>query len=202
MQIRLPTEERQVEIAAAAMRLAGTISPALITTAQIAEEVGISQGAVFRHFASKDAVWHAAMVWAHTELLDVIRVAAKAEASPLASLRAIFKAHVGFVVAHPGVPRLIFHEMQSASDSPIKREVRTLLRTYRELLLALLDQAAQDGVINATLDADAAATLFVGALQGLIMQSMAAGRASVLKAQADAVFTIYLQGICAGQETI
>lgn len=199
MQTRLPTEARQVEIAAAAMRLAGTISPALITTAQIAEVVGISQGAVFRHFASKDAVWHAAMVWARTELLGAVQAAAKAEASPFQALRAVFKAHVGFVAAHPGVPRLIFHEMQSASDSPVKREVRMLLRTYRELLVALLDDAAQSGAVHAELDADAAATLFVGAVQGLVMQSMAAGRTSVLKTQADAVFTIYLQGIRADQ---
>jgi len=201
MQTRLPTQERQVEIAAAAMRLAGAFSPALITTAQIAEEVGISQGAVFRHFASKDAVWHAAMVWVRTELLGAVEAAAKAEASPLEALRAVFKAHVEFVAAHPGVPRFIFHEMQSPKDSPVKREVRTLLGTYREMLLALLDKAAQGGALRAALDPDAAATLFVGAVQGLIMQSMAAGRANLLTTQADAVFTIYLQGICVGGGT-
>ena len=199
MQTRLPTEERQVEIAAAALRLAGEISPALITTAQIAEEVGISQGAVFRHFTAKDQIWHAAMVWVRTELLAAIEAAAQAAPSPLEALRAVFKAHVEFVAIHPGVPRFIFHEMESAKDSPVKREVRSLLRSYRELLLALLESAAQRGMLNAGLDRDAAATLLVGAVQGLIMQAMAAGRANALKTQADAVFTIYLQGICGGR---
>ena len=195
-QIRLPTEARQVEIAAAALRLAGEISPALITTGQIAEAVGISQGAVFRHFETKDAIWHAAMVWVRTQLLGAMQAAAQAEALPTPALRAVFMAHVGFVAAHPGVPRFMFHEMQSPKDSPVKREVRTLLAAYRALLMALLDAAGRRGDLRAGVDPDAAATLFVGAVQGLIMQSMAAGRAHVLTTQADAVATIFLQGIC------
>jgi AcrR family transcriptional regulator len=199
MRVRLPTEERQVEIVAAALRLAGEISPALITTAQIAEEVGISQGAIFRHFETKDAIWHAAMVWVRTELLGAVQAAVTAAPSPLEGMRAGFKAHVEFVATHPGVPRFIFYEMESPKDTPVKQEVRALLRAYRDLLLALLDSAAQGGTLRADLDHDAAATLFVGAVQGLIMQSMAAGRANALRAQADAVFTIYLQGIRAGR---
>ena len=196
VQTRLPTEERQVEIAAAALRLAGEISPAMITTAQIAEAVGISQGAVFRHFETKDAIWLAAMAWVRTQLLGALEAAAKTEVLPSDALCAVFKAHVGFVATHPGVPRLIFHEMQSPKESPVKLEVRTLLGAYRALLTALLDAAAQRGDLRKTLDPDAAVTLFVGAVQGLIMQSMAAGRAQVLTTQADAVFHIFLQGIC------
>jgi AcrR family transcriptional regulator len=199
MQTRLPTEERQIEIAAAALRLAGEISPALITTAQIAEQIGFSQGAVFRHFATKEAIWHAAMVWVRTELLAAVGAAAEAAPSPLEALRAVFKTHVKFVASHPGVPRVIFHEMESPADSPVKREVRSMLRSYRELLLELLNGAAQRDQISPRLDRDAAATLFVGAVQGLVMQTMAAGRAHALQSQADAVFTIYLQGICAGR---
>ncbi len=198
MPVRLPTEERQVEITAAALQLASEISPALITTAQIAEQVGISQGAVFRHFPSKDAVWHAAMRRVHAELLGAIEAAAQAAASPLEALRAMFKAHVDYVATHPGVPRFIFHEMQLPKDTPVKQEVRALLRAYRLRLLGLLDDAAQRGTLRADVDHDAAATLFVGAVQGLIMQSMAAGRADALRSQADAVFAIYLQGIRAG----
>jgi AcrR family transcriptional regulator len=195
MSARLPTEERQVEIAAAALHLAREISPPLITTAQIAEAVGLSQGALFKHFATKEAIWQAAMGWVRAELLGTLQAAAASETSPLHALRAVFKTHVDFIASHPGVPRFIFHEMQSPADSPTKREVRGLLGDYRELLLTLLDDASQAGRLSPGLDRDAAATLFVGAVQGLVMQSMAAGRPNVLKTQADAVFAIWLRGI-------
>ena len=45
------------------------------------------------------------------------------------------------------------------------------------------------------MDLEAAATLFVGVVQGLVMQSMLTGNAAAIKSQADAVFAIYRRGI-------
>ncbi len=195
MQNRLPTEERQAEIVAAALRLAREVSPALITTSDIAAAVGVTQGAVFKHFPTKDAIWLAAMAWVRERLLAALEAAAQAEPSPLGALAAVFRAHVAFVVAHPGVPRLIFHELQRPADSPVKQEVRALLQRYRRLLLGLFDAAVQQGQAPATLDKDAAATLFVGIVQGLVMQSMLNGKPVATKAEAERVFALYLRGI-------
>jgi hypothetical protein len=99
------------------------------------------------------------------------------------------------VASHPGVPRLIFHELQQATDSAVKQEVRSLLQAYRRLLTGLLGAAAAQGQVPADLDREAAATLFVGIVQGLVMQSMLSARPAALKAQAGRVFAIYLRGI-------
>jgi AcrR family transcriptional regulator len=192
---RLPTEERQAEIVAAALHLARDASPALITTAELAAAVGLTQGAVFKHFASKDAIWLAAMQWVRGELLALLETSATSTPDPLAALAAVFRAHVGFVALHPGVPRVVFHELGQPSDSPPKQEVRALLQGYRKLLLRLLDAAARQGQLRSGLVADAAAALFVGAVQGLVMQSMLSGKPGQMRAQAEAVFAIYLQGI-------
>lgn len=97
---------------------------------------------------------------------------------------------MAFVLAHPGVPRLIFHELQRPVDSPIKQEVRTLLKACRKLLLRLLDAAASRGEVSPEIDLDAAATLFVRTVQGLVMQSMVAGNAASMRTQAESVFAI------------
>lgn len=201
MQVRLPTEERQTEIVTAALRLARDVSPALITTAEIAQLVGVSQGALFKHFASKDAIWQAAMVWTKTELLLKLNQAAESNVAPLAAMGAVFKAHVDFVASHPGVPRLIFHELQKSSDSPIKQEVRALLQTYRQLLRRLIDAGVKCGELDAMLDREAAATVFVGLVQGLVMQSMAAGTTNAMRSQADSVFDLYARGVVARAST-
>lgn len=196
MQLRLPTEERQTEIIAAALRLSRDRSPALVTTSDIASAVGVTQGAVFKHFSTKEAIWVAAMAWVREQLLGALTQAARDAPTPLAGLAAVFDAHVAFVASHPGVPRLIFHELQQPTDSAVKKEVRTLLQSYRKLLTGLLGAAAQRGQVPADLDREAAATLFVGIVQGLVMQSMLSGKPGSLKAQADRVFAIYLRGIC------
>lgn len=180
----------------AALRLASQTSPSLITTTDLAVAVGVTQGAIFKHFPSKDAIWLAAVVWVREQLMSTLEAAASAAGSPMSALGAVFKAHIAFVLAHPGVPRLIFHELQRPADSPIKQEVRALLKDYRKLLRRLLDAAASQGKVSPEVDLDAAATLFVGTVQGLVMQSMVAGSTASMKAQADPVFAIYRRGIC------
>jgi len=49
--------------------------------------------------------------------------------------------------------------------------------------------------VPADLDQDAAATLFIGIVQGLVMQSMLSGMPGQMPAQAERVFTLYLRGL-------
>jgi AcrR family transcriptional regulator len=195
MQTRLPTEERQAEIVAAALKLARDVSPLSITTSDIAVAVGVSQGAVFKHFPAKDAIWLAAMKWVREQLLQKLDEAARAQTSAMQALEAVFHAHVAFVTAHPGAPRIIFHELQQPTDSPVKQEVRALLETYRQLLLGQINAGVKTGEFPVKLDQQAAATLFVGIVQGLVMQSMLTGKPAAMKAQAPGVFGIFLRGI-------
>ena len=195
MQTRLPTEERQAEIVAAALNLARDISPVSITTGDIATAVGVSQGAVFKHFPTKEAIWVASMQWVRERLLAKLEEAARESTSGVLALEAVFRAHVAFVIAHPGAPRIIFHELQQPTDSPVKQEVRALLQAYRQLLLSQFKAGMNSGELPTGLDPEAAATLFVGIVQGLVMQSMLTGKPAAMKTQADAVFAIYLRGI-------
>lgn len=195
MSSRLPTEHRQAEMVQAMLTLTEQQSVETITTTDIARRVGLSQGAVFRHFPNKQSIWLAAIEWVQYTLLDAIDAAAAAKAKPLERLQAMFEAHVDFVARHPGVPRLLFHELQQTGDSLIKKSVRSLLAAYRRRLVGLLEEAKASGQARAGLDSDAAATLFIGMIQGLVMQSMLMGKARAMRKTADGLFAIYLDGI-------
>ena len=195
MQTRLSTEERQAEIVAAALHLARESSPALITSADIATAIGVTQGAVFKHFPTKDAIWLAAMRWVRETLLQRLQAAADQTATPLDALSAMFRAHVEFVSAHPGVPRFIFHELQQPADSAAKLEVRAVLQSYRKLLLGRLIQSMEQKLVSPDLDPEAAATSFIGLIQGLVMQSMLTGRTAAMRQQADAIFILYRRSL-------
>lgn len=192
---RLSTEIRQAEIVAAAFHLARDRSPASITTTDLAAALGLSQGALFKHFPSKEAIWLAAMVWVTENLLRSLNAATQQASTPIEGLRNVFDAHVNFVVTYPGVPRVIFHELQQPEDSPLKQQVRRLMQGYRQLLLRLLEAAVKSGDAAADLDTPAAATLFVGIVQGLVMQSMLSGQITTMSLDAPRVFHLYLCGI-------
>jgi AcrR family transcriptional regulator len=192
-----PTENRQAALVAAALALAAERSPAAVTTAELAQVVGITQGAVFRHFESKEAIWLAVIDHAHRTLLSRLHAAAAAHTAPLPALRAVFMAHVDFVVAHPGVPRLIFQELQQPHDTPLKARVRGLMHDYRQLLARLLQQAQDAQALHPGTDLQAAAVLFIGSVQGLVMQSLLSGDVAAMQRQAPTVFELLQQALAA-----
>lgn len=193
--IRLSTEARQSEIVRAALAIAAGRSPASITSAELAAAVGISQGAVFKHFPSKDAIWLAAMRWIRAQLQAALEAAAATPGTGAERLEAVFLAHVAFVEANPGAPRIIFHELAQGTDSPVRRQAGLLMKAYRQLLIGLIGEAARRGEILAGTNAEAAATLFIGIVQGLVMQSMIAGPASRLGPRARPAFALYLRAL-------
>ncbi len=191
---KLPTEQRQISLVQAAVRLAGECSPADVTTANLAQVVGITQGAVFRHFPSKQAVWLAVLDWTSDTLIDELNSAAASAKHPLAALQAVFNAHVAFVVRYPGVPRLIFQELQHAGDSPLKGRVRALMQRYRKLVTELMVQAHKQGQLLADADLASAAVIFIGSVQGLVMQALISGDISSITMAAPGVFHHFLFG--------
>jgi len=103
--------------------------------------------------------------------------------------------HVEFVAEHPGVPRMMFGELQRAESTAAKRMVQTLIQRYGERLQRLIEKGKSSGELSPTLDNEAAAMLFIGTIQGLVMQSLLDGDVERIRRDAPRVFAIYRRGI-------
>ena len=191
----LPADERRGATVEAVVALAARQNPSEITTTAIAQHMGLTQGALFRHFPTKDAILQAVMGWVAEQLLQRVDQAARQAPTPLAALEAVFMAHIDFVARHPGVPRLIFGELQKADDTLVKQQVRTLVQRYGQRVRQLLQAGQAAGELDAALNLDAAATVFIGTVQGLVMQSLTAPSAAGLRRAAPGAVAIYRRGI-------
>ena len=191
----LPAEARRAVTVEAVVELAAEQNPSEITTAAIAKRMNLTQGALFRHFPNKEAIWQAVMEWVAECLLARVDKAATGAATPLGALEAMFMAHIEFVSAHPGVPRMLFGELQRAEDTAPKRMARTLIQKYAKRLAALIEQGKAAGEIDPSVDTLAAGALFIGTIQGLVMQSLLAGETGSMREKVPGVFAIYRRGI-------
>ena len=193
--IRLRADERRAMTVQTVIELAAEQNPAEITTSAMADRMHITQGALFRHFPTKDSIWQAVKEWVAEHLWTRVDQAAEAADSPIEALEAVFMAHIHFVVQHAGVPRILFGELQRADDTEAKRVVRTLLARYGGCLQALIEQGRSQGELTPETETEAAAALFIGTIQGLTMQSLITGKSGSMRAKAPKVFAIYLRGI-------
>jgi TetR/AcrR family transcriptional regulator len=191
---RLTTDQRQREIVATVLALARERGPDAITTQAIADRMGLTQGAVFRHFPDKQAIWLAVFAWVRESLGEVIAVAVEKADSPLARIERAFLAHVAFIAENPGVARVMFHEMQYPGDSPVRAEVRAMMTSYRQRLTSLFRQAKAAGELPRGLDATLAPVSFIGAVQGLVIEASLAGDEAGMVKRARKLFALLLDG--------
>lgn len=191
----LPAEERREVTVETVIELAAEQNPTDITTGAIAKRMGVTQGALFRHFPSKDAILQAVMEWVSERLLARVDKATSAAASPLAALEAAFMAHIDFISEHPGVPRMLFGELQRAEQTMAKRMAQTLIQRYGERLGRLIAEGKDRGELMTTLDEKTAVTLFIGTIQGLVMQALIAGDVARIRERAPAVFALFRRAI-------
>lgn len=191
---RLSGDERQREIVTTVLALARQHGPDAITTHAIAERMGVTQGALFRHFPDKQSIWLAVFAWVRHALGRALDGAVAGAQGPLDALERAFLAHVAFVAAHPGVPRVLFHELQYPGESPVRAEVRAMVGGYRARLAALFAQAKDAGELPQSLDVSVAPVLFIGAVQGLVVLSALDGDDEAIRRRAAAVFALLLDG--------
>lgn len=191
----LPANERKAETVTTVIELAARQNPGDITTAAIARKMELSQGALFRHFPTKDAIWLAVMEWVAEHLLAGIEQGAGNAQTPLAALDAIFTAHLDFIMTYPGVPRILFHELQRAENTRAKGVVRSLIEHYSKLLTNILERGRVDGELAEEINVTAAAALFLGMIQGLVMQSLISGDPGHISRTSRDILTLYQRSI-------
>ena len=191
----LSADTRRALTVQTVLALAASGNPSEITTAAIAADMSVTQGSLFRHFENKAAIWQSVMEWVTTELMPRIEQAIDQNPTPLTALRAIFSSHLEFVEQWPGVPRILFGELQRTESTPAKSAVQMLLKQYAERVQGLLKKGVACGDLHSSTDTKAASVLFVGTIQGLVMQSMLAGDINQLRRKGQPVFDIYQRGI-------
>lgn len=192
---RLRSPERQREIVLAVVDLAREAGPEGITTQAIAERVGVTHGALFRHFPDKNAIWAAVFDWVREALGDAVGAAFAAGGTPLQTLERVFLAHVAFVARHPGVARILYHELQRPVGSPAQARVRTMVGGYRKRLGALMADAKAAGQLPVQLDEEIAAALVVGTVQGLLMQATLSGGERGMASAARKTWPLLIDGM-------
>lgn len=192
---RMRTDERQSEIIRVAVDLAAEKGVDGVTTQDMADAMQVTQGTIFKHFATKDDIWVGAMQWIRDRLMSVLEKAAAQATDPLDAIERMFFAHIGFIARHPAIPRVLFSDLLHRKNSKLRELVQTIISGYENKIANFLEAAKQQGMVSPELDSQSAAVLYIGMIQGLVMQVSIFGGKRTLLDEAKKTFPIYLHGI-------
>ena len=162
---RQTTLVRRYQIIEAVRNLITTRGMESVTIDAIAEEVGLTEGAIYRHFTSKHQILILLIDDIERSLLNTVRTAQVEGASALKNLEHILEAHLSDVEGHRAASFIMITEAMGFDGIGLSPRVASMLARYLEFVRGVLDKGIKEGSIRHDVDVDAAATAFFGMIQ-------------------------------------
>jgi AcrR family transcriptional regulator len=162
------TTVRKKQIMDAARKLIMRSGSEHVTIRNMAKEVGISDGAIYRHFKSKTEILSFLADSVADGLTHDIEMARSVGFESMNTIDEILRTHLSKIKQKGGLSFLVLAEIISFGDKSLNEKVSDNIHIYVDRLRLVLSDGVRAGVVRQDVDLEAAALLLFGMIQGLV----------------------------------
>jgi len=166
MRTRKPAAERRQEIVKAVLRIIGERGLTSLTTSTVAEEVGVTSGALFRHFTSLDAILQEAVGYALFRIEDTFP---DPSLPPVERLLQLARNRVRVLGSDPGLAWLLRSEQAylTLPEEAVER-LRDLVGRSKRFLLDAIREGVSQGAIRSDIEPEILLLPVMGTIHALV----------------------------------
>jgi AcrR family transcriptional regulator len=197
-QIRESSECRQRQIVEAARKIIATRGMEALTIREIAKEVGISDGDIYRHFASKKDILLLLIEDIERTLLEAVDQAASDKQDPIEGLENVLKAHLSYLEQRRGVSLLVIAETLRLGDKDLRKRMFEVVNRYMGRIEELLASGVKSGQVSKSLDLGTAALTFFALVHATVTLWALSNAGFSLAKRHKPLWKSYLAGIAIG----
>ena len=141
-----------------------------ITTAGLARAVGVSEAALYRHFASKAKMFEALIEFIEESIFGLINRILDEEKSAILRLEKILHLILGFAQKNPGLTRLLIGDVLIGETERLRKRIDKFYERLETQLKQVLREGEASQQLNAGQAIAAKANLLMSVVQGKIQQ--------------------------------
>lgn len=187
--------DKQKEIVESVRRIISAKGIESLTIHQIAKDLGVTDGALYRHFKSKNEIIGLLIEDIEGTLLDTIKTAAGKINNPINKLENILSSHLSYAEQRKGVSFIVINETLNLQDRNLKRRMLKVIHAYLKEIKAILIDGAGAGKIRKDIDFVSASIAFFGMVQSMVALWALSGFRYSLKKRYLKLFDIYKKGV-------
>lgn len=167
---RRNTAVRRQQIVSAARRLIVKYGSEHVTVKRIAKEIGVSEGAIYRHFKSKREILSFLVEEIENILMGDIESDYTHTGDPkaLVMLEKLMRKQISSIEQKNGISFQVIAEIISFGDKKLNKKAYDVINGYISRVADILAGGVKAGVIRQDIDPKVMATLFFGTMQGLV----------------------------------
>lgn len=159
---------RREELVDNARKIIATQGMDKLTTKHLAQTVGITEGAIYRHFDSKDDILYELIEDINDTLAQICDKAKQSSDSALGNLEALLREHLSSVERRRGVSFLIISEVLRNDNPRLRRRMQEVINDYLDKVGGVVDEGINQGEIDRSIERSAAAIAFFGLIQATV----------------------------------
>jgi len=160
--LRLSTETRQAQIKEATLEIISNEGLAKLSIKNLAAKVGVSEGAIYRHFKSKKDILLSIVEDVYTNLVVNQKEIANSKMVTSIKLYTFFCKQIQYLIHNKGVTILLFSEATHTNDSNLKEKLLKILKAQKTLLIQIVQEGISHDLWNKNIDVNDFATIYMG----------------------------------------
>ena len=192
---RQSTSERQLQIIEATQNLITSKGMEFVTIDAIAEKVGLTEGAIYKHFRSKREILTLLIDSIEQNLMETLVNSKQVGDSSLDHLGRILVAHLNDVEDRRAVSFIIISEAIAFDGIFMSDRVSLMLNNYLDFIKNVVDEGIKDRSIRPDVDMGAAANTFLGMIQIVATLWSLDAYAESFKGLRTNMWNIYRKGV-------
>ena len=140
--------KKQQDIIEISIQLIADLGIQGFTIKNLSKRVGVTEGAIYRHFESKAEILHSILKSFQKEAAIVLETACSSKLPAMEEIAKIFAHHFNYFNEKPAVTAVIFSESIFQNNSLLSKEVTKLLKTHEDALMCILNRGQLSGEIR------------------------------------------------------
>lgn len=193
-------EEKKLKIIHAAVKVFSEKGMVKAKMADIALEAGIGKGTIYEYFRSKEEVFTSGFQMFFEGMQDTIETALKSTNDPVEQLKLLIDLSFKSFLQHGSDLAMIMMDFWAEGirnkDEKILNaiDLKQIYHEFRVLIKSILNNGIEQGVFR-SVDTHNVAALFIGALDGIMLQWIMDHKSIDLEKITDSVIDNFLNGL-------
>jgi AcrR family transcriptional regulator len=156
------TEARQEQIKQAVLDIIYTDGLKNLSTRNLAKRIGLSEGAIFRHFRSKQDITLAIIKDVQNDFIGSLRTIANSSTEPEERLNRFLCQTVSYLTKNKGITMLMFSEASHNNDVALKDSLLQIFNNQKKLVSKIILDGVALGTWDESVPVENIAMLYMG----------------------------------------
>jgi len=159
---RLKTEIRQEQIKLAVLDIIYKDGLKNLSTRNLAQRIGISEGTIFRHFKSKQGIILSIIKDVQNDFIGNLRKITNSSGEPRERLYKLLCFTVTYLIQNKGITMLLFSEATQKNDEELKRNLQYIFNNQKNFVSKIILDGIALGIWEENTDVNQIAMLYMG----------------------------------------